>query len=221
MEYLYLFYGLAYFLGSIPFGLLLSKLILKTDLTKIGSGNIGATNVLRTGNKTVAALTLALDILKGALAVVVTVMYFWDLPECQRVGCPSGMRCSCLGEGGYEYFELYLLPAFFAVLGHCYPVWLKFKGGKGVATTFGVLLAAVPVTGVVAALTWLVSALIGRISSLAAISAMIVAPAITYSIYGLYPSLMNVAISLLVLWRHRENIKRLRAGEEPKIGSAK
>lgn len=194
-----------YLCGSIPFGLLLTKFFLKQDIRTLGSGNIGATNVLRTGNKKLAALTLLLDALKAILPVLffVHLTSYFSSTHSEKALIPA------------------LVCGLFAIIGHCYPVWLKFKGGKGVATTLGVLLAAVPFSGMLACLTWLISAKAGKISSLAAISAMICAPAFTYTFYGLEPAIINVMISLLVIWRHRENIKRIRAGTEPKIGDKK
>ena len=212
---------LGYVLGSIPFGLTFAKIFGYGDIRKIGSGNIGATNVLRTGNKKLAALTLFFDAAKGPMAIGIIAFLLVGLPGCEAVGCMQGVKCSCYGEGGYTFWELYLIPGLCAIIGHCYPVWLKFKGGKGVATTLGVLLAAVPFSGMLACVTWLISAKAGKISSLAAISAMICAPAFTYTFYGLEPAIINVMISLLVIWRHRENIKRIRAGTEPKIGDKK
>lgn len=188
------FYFLFSFLiGSIPFGLMLTRLFLKEDITQIGSGNIGATNVLRTGNKKLALATLLLDVAKG----IVPILIFGNTTT------------------------ISLSVGLFAILGHCYSIFLNAKGGKGVATALGVLLAAVPFSGMLACLTWIVSAMAGRMSSLAAISAMVCAPAFTYTFYGLEPALVNVLISLLVIWRHRENIARIRAGTEPRIGDKK
>lgn len=191
-----------YILGSIPFGLIFTKLSGKGDIRKVGSGNIGATNVLRMGNKKLALATLICDALKAVIAISIVAILI-DI---------------------YRYDEkmaLLLIVGLAAIIGHCYPIWLKFKGGKGVATTLGVLLAAVPFSGMLTCLTWLISAKFGKMSSLAAISAMVCAPAFTYTFYGLYPALINIAISLLVIWRHRENIARIRAGTEPKIGDKK
>lgn len=201
---------IGYLIGSIAFGLILSKIFGYGDIRKIGSGNIGATNVLRTGNKKLAFATLVLDASKGIIAIyIIYYLNNYVYESCERFDMAMAHTIS------------YLLVGLFAIIGHCYPIWLKFKGGKGVATTLGVLLAAVPFSGMLACLTWLISAKAGKISSLAAISAMICAPAFTYSFYGLEPAIINIAISLLVIWRHRENIKRIRAGSEPKIGDKK
>ena len=225
MEIFLLFCIIAYLFGAIPFGLLLTRVFLKQDITQIGSGNIGATNVLRAGNKKLAAATLLLDALKGvfviAAYIALTLPVYYS--NCPSIRCESttGSCGSCWESyigAGYANF---LILGLAAILGHCYPIWLKFKGGKGVATTLGVLLAAVPFAGMLACITWLVSAFAGRMSSLAAMSAMVCAPAFTYTFYGLYPALINILISLLVIWRHRENIKRIRAGTEPKIGEKK
>ena len=191
-----------YLIGSIPFGLILTKLFLKKDVREIGSGNIGATNVLRTGNKTLAAITLLLDLLKGVLAVYVY-----------------------LGTGEYffgENFDPFPISAgLFAILGHCFPIWLKFKGGKGVATTFGVLFVAVPWAGFLAAVAWGIVAGFTRYSSLAALSAIAMTPLFSFIYYGIGPTVFTAMIALLVFWRHKENIQRLMAGTESKIGSKK
>ncbi len=184
-----------YVLGSIPFGLLLCRACGYGDIRKIGSGNIGATNVLRTGNKLLAFLTLLFDAGKGALAVFLSLKF--------------------LGA------ELPILTGLGAILGHCFPIWLKFKGGKGVSTTLGTLLAAVPVAGLAAIAAWLISAFAFRISSLAALIAMVVAPVTTFFIYGGLSAGITAFISLLVFIRHCENIKRLIKGTEPKIGAKK
>lgn len=190
---------LAYIFGSIPFGLLLTKIAGKGDIRQIGSGNIGATNVLRTGGKLLAFATLCCDILKAIIPIFILYTFHESVNDLSFV----------------------LLIGLAAIIGHCYPVWLKFKGGKGVATTLGVLLAAVPFTGLIACVTWLISAKFGKISSVAAISAMIVAPVMTYVFYGWEPAIVNTLISALVIWRHRSNIARIRAGTEPRIGDKK
>jgi len=198
----------AYLIGSIPFGLILTKVFLKQDVRDIGSGNTGATNVLRTGHKSLAVITLLLDAIKG----MIIIFYYISMP-----------RLGAWYDGHEEYvssyYILFLLVGFFAILGHCFPIWLKFKGGKGVATALGVLVAAVPITGFVAILVWILSFLAGRISSLAALSAMLVAPVVTLAVYGTAPAVVNAMISLLVFVRHKDNIKRLMKGEEPQFKS--
>jgi glycerol-3-phosphate acyltransferase PlsY len=181
----------SYLLGSIPFGLLLTRYAGLGDIREIGSGNIGATNVLRTGNKPLAAATLFLDGLKGYIAVVVT-----------------------------TYFASWLIgiAALAALLGHLFPVWLKFKGGKGVATGLGVMLALSPPAGAIVSLIWLAMAKRFKISSLAALAAFGTAP-IDVMLVGhtqLVP--LAVAISALIFFTHRENIRRLLNHTEPKIG---
>lgn len=189
-----------YLIGSIPFGLLLTKIFTKQDIRQIGSGNIGATNVLRTGNKFLAFLTLLLDVAKGAALIVV--VYFY-----QGTVAFASMPVMLAGCG--------------AILGHCFPVWLKFKGGKGVATSFGVLFAGVPYTALVAGGAWLLLIFTTRISSLAALGASATVPFVTFYFYGQAPSLITLLIAALVIWRHKDNIKRLMAGAEPKIGTRK
>ena len=183
---------LGYLFGSIPFGLLLTRIAGLGDIRRIGSGNIGATNVLRTGNKGLAAATLLLDGLKGALAVVIAV---WI--------------------GGHE-------AAFWAgigaVLGHAFPVWLRFKGGKAVATSYGVLIAASWPVGLVAGALWLVMAATARISSLAALISLAVAPVLAAVFADATIVKLALVIAVLVFVRHHENIRRLLAGTEPRIG---
>ena len=192
----FIFPLLAYLLGSIPFGLLLARVFGYGDIRKIGSGNIGATNVLRTGNKKLAVLTLLLDIGKGGLAV-------W---------------LSFISQDMWIIFSSALL----VVLGHMYPVWLKFKGGKGVATALGAFLVLLPPLGVAMMILWLIAAIIFRISSLAALIAFAAAPVL--SVLWLQDEnvmLLSGGIAALVFWKHRENIKRLMKGEEPKISVGK
>ena len=187
--------ALGYLLGSIPFGLLLTRLAGKGDVRKIGSGNIGATNVLRTGSKVLAALTLMLDCLKATAAVLVARQAFG----------PEAVFAAAAG----------------AMIGHLYPVWLKFHGGKGVATFLGVLIPLQPTAAIVYATIWLLLLLTVRISSVAGMAAAVSAPA-TAAVMNdkaLLPMLLGFA--LLVLWKHRENILRLKAGTEPRIGRAK
>jgi glycerol-3-phosphate acyltransferase PlsY len=183
-----------YLLGSIPFGLILTRLAGLGDIRNIGSGNIGATNVLRTGNKRLALATLLLDGGKGAVAVLVA---------------------------RYLNPELAVYAGAASFVGHVFPIWLKFKGGKGVATSLGILLAMNWIIGVLACLTWLIVAFIFRYSSLSALLAIALAP--VYAIWLGTPEEIALGIGLTVLvWiRHHENIRRLLKGEEPKIGKKK
>ncbi|MBB3032644.1 glycerol-3-phosphate 1-O-acyltransferase PlsY [Alteriqipengyuania lutimaris] len=195
---------IGYLLGSIPFGYLLTRAAGLGDVRAQGSGNIGATNVLRTGNKKLAAATLLLDLAKG-LAPVLIARALFDQPD--------AMPAAALGP----------VPAaaLFAVLGHCFPVWLKFKGGKGVATNAGVCFGLAWPLGLTYAIVWL--AVLGglRISSLAGMAAVLCA-AIAAAVLG-YEALVPVLalIAALVLWLHRANIARLVKGEEPRVGSGK
>jgi glycerol-3-phosphate acyltransferase PlsY len=187
---------LGYLLGSIPFGLVLTRLAGLGDIRKIGSGNIGATNVLRTGRKGLAAATLLLDAAKGAAAVLIGA---WLAGE-------SGVLSAGLG----------------AILGHQFPVWLGFKGGKGVATGFGVLLAAAPLAALGAALVWLAMALATRISSASALAACVAAPVIAALLGATLPvEALVIVTAALVVSRHYANIRRLLAGTEPRIGRGK
>jgi len=185
---------LAYLIGSIPFGLLLAKAAGKGDIRRIGSGNIGATNVLRTGSKALAAAVLLLDLAKGFLAVSAA----WRL-----------------------FPEAVAVAALAAVIGHCFPVWLKFKGGKGVATNAGVSFGLGWPIGVAYGLVWLGVLAMTRISSLAGMSAVIAA-VIAAALLGFTEFVpVFAAIALLVIGLHRENIRRLMAGEEPRVGKSK
>ena len=182
---------IGYFLGSIPFGLLLTRMI-GIDIRQVGSGNIGSTNVLRTGNKPIAAATLLLDAGKGAAAVLLARHF-----------------------GGLEAGMLAGVAAF---LGHCYPLWLKFRGGKGVATLLGVALASVPWAGVIGLLAWAAAAAATRFSSVGGLVAAVVVP-IAAALLGAPHSAIALAVMAAVLvWKHRDNIARLRAGTESKIG---
>ena len=183
---------LGYVLGSIPFGWILTKIAGGGDIRSIGSGNIGATNVLRTGRKGVAALTLICDGGKGALAVALAA----------RWGESAGLVAGAA-----------------SVIGHMFPVWLRFCGGKGVATGLGVLLAASPWAGVLACATWLIVAAAFRYSSLAALTAYLLSPVYALALYGGAQSELAAFVAVLVILRHRANIARLRAGTEPKIGN--
>ncbi|MFY0633758.1 MAG: glycerol-3-phosphate 1-O-acyltransferase PlsY [Vannielia sp.] len=186
---------LAYLLGSVPFGMVMARLFGLGDLRAIGSGNIGATNVLRTGNKLAAFLTLVLDAGKGGIAVL--------------------LARFMLGEDAAQVAGL------FAFLGHLFPVWLKFRGGKGVATFLGTLLALHPLTGLAACGTWLIVALATRLSSLAA---LISAATSTFWMFTLgYGNgfFLGIALTVLIYLRHVDNIRRLKAGTETRIGEKK
>jgi glycerol-3-phosphate acyltransferase PlsY len=187
--------ALGYLFGSIPFGLILTRLGGKGDVREIGSGSIGATNVLRTGSKPLAALTLVLDCLKATAAILLARQLF---------GGPLD-----------DLVERYAAAG--ALLGHLYPVWLKFRGGKGVATLLGILIPLLPAAAIVYAVVWLGLLLTLRISSVAGMAAAISAPITALVLHSsLFPMLLGFA--LLVIWKHRENIARLRAGTEPRVG---
>ncbi len=194
----YLLIAMGYLLGSIPFGVILTRLFGAGDLRQIGSGNIGATNVLRTGRKGLAAATLLLDGAKGAVAVLLARHF---APE--------------IGDDGA------MIAGAAAMIGHCYPLWLKFRGGKGVATLLGLALALAWPIGLLFAAMWLGTVLMARISSLGgmlgAVAAPVAALALGYPTYAV--GLAGLAV--IVLWRHRENIARLRAGTEPRVGAKK
>ncbi len=186
--------ALGYLLGAIPFGLLLTRAAGLGDIRKVGSGNIGATNVLRTGRKGLAFATLALDGGKGAAAVVAG----------YALSGAWGVVAGGLG----------------AILGHLFPMWLGFRGGKGVATGFGVLIAADPFAGIAAGAVWLAVAAVTRLSSAGALSAFFAAPLLMWA-FGAHPAkiALTVAVASLVWLRHRTNIARLLAGTEPRIGA--
>ena len=184
--------ALGYLFGSIPFGLVLTRLAGKGDVRRIGSGNIGATNVLRTGSKPLAALTLILDCLKATAAILVARALFGD--------------------------EVAPFAAAGALVGHLYPVWLRFRGGKGVATLLGILIPLLPIAAAVYAAIWILLLLTLRISSAAGMAAALSAPIVALALESSYV-LMLLGFSMLVLWKHRENILRLKKGTEPRIGS--
>lgn len=185
---------LGYLLGSIPFGLVLTRLTGRGDIREIGSGNIGATNVLRTGSKGLAAATLILDALKGTAAVLLAEQ-LW----------PGSGRYAATG----------------ALVGHLYPVWLRFKGGKGVATLLGILLGLAWPIGAIYAAVWIGLLLVVRISSVAGMTAAVSAP-IAASLMG-HPELvlMLAGFALLIVWKHKENIARLFSGTEPRVGRSR
>jgi glycerol-3-phosphate acyltransferase PlsY len=187
----FLWIAIGYLLGSIPFGLLLTR-SQGIDIRNVGSGNIGTTNVLRTGNKVLAAATLLLDAGKGATAVLLARQF-----------------------GGVEAAMLAGVAAF---IGHCYPVWLKFKGGKGVATLLGVALASVPLAGVIALLAWVAGAALTRFSSVGGLTAAAAAPVAAIALGFPHSGYALALMAVILFWKHRDNIARLRAGTESRIG---
>lgn len=195
---------LGYAFGSIPFGLLLAKAGGMGDIRQIGSGNIGATNVLRTGSKKLAAATLLLDLAKGLVPVLLAKSLF-DQPATMPDAAWGAVPLAALG----------------AVLGHCFPVWLGFKGGKGVATNAGVSFGLALPVGLAYALVWIAVLALMRISSVAGMSAVIGA-AIAAAVLGMEAYVPVLAIiAVLIIWLHRANIRRLMRGEEPKVGQGK
>jgi glycerol-3-phosphate acyltransferase PlsY len=186
---------IGYLLGSIPFGILLTRATGAGDLRRIGSGNIGATNVLRTGRKGLAAATLLLDALKGTAAIFIVRVLFPDQPQLDP------------------------LAAFGALIGHLYPVWLRFAGGKGVATFIGILAALHWQVALAAAATWLLVLALSRYSSLSGIAMALAAP-VAAALFGRFDhALLLLGFGLLIVWKHRANIDRLMSGTEPRVGS--
>ncbi len=192
---------LGYVIGSIAFGIVLTRLTGAGDLRSIGSGNIGATNVLRTGRKGLAAATLLLDLLKGAAAVWLAQF----IADNYNIG-------NALDAG--------LMAALGAFLGHLYPIWLKFNGGKGVATYAGIALALCWPVGLLFAGLWIGTLVVARISSLAGLLASLSAPIAALYLGGPKIAMILALCTLLTFWRHRENITRLISGTEPKVGGA-
>lgn len=183
---------IGYLIGSVPFGVVIARVMGLGNLREIGSGNIGATNVLRTGSKPAAIATLLLDGAKGAVALLLARAF-----------------------GGEDAAQVAALAA---MLGHCYPVWLKFKGGKGVATFLGILLALAWPAGIGACIAWLVAAGLSRMSSMGGLFAAAMSSVLVVLTGFGTTYLLALALTLIVFWRHRENIARIRAGTEPKIG---
>lgn len=191
---LILWAALGYLIGSIPFGMIVAKVMGLGNLRNIGSGNIGATNVLRTGNKAAAALTLIFDAAKGAVAVI--------------------LARAMAGEDAAQ------IAALAAFLGHCFPVWLGFNGGKGVATFLGLWLALDWRVGAACCLTWLVAAAVWRISSLGALAAAALSVVWVLILTDSSTFALSIVLTLLVYWRHSANLARIKAGTEPKIGQS-
>jgi len=184
---------IGYLLGSIPFGIVVARMLNLGNLRDIGSGNIGATNVLRTGNKKAAALTLIFDAAKGAVVLL--------------------LARNFAGEDAAQ------LAAVMAILGHCFPIWLKFKGGKGVATFIGIMLAYSFPVGAACCVAWLIGAFGWRISSMGALVSASASTFLLVLMGGGSALFMGIFLTLMVFFRHRENITRIRLGTEPKIGS--
>ena len=212
---------LGYLLGAIPFGLLLTRAAGLGDVRKIGSGNIGATNVLRTGNKGLAVATLLLDGLKATAAVLLChwlLKYYWQFPVNYEPGTEPGLAIAGYSDA-HRAYVMSAVAGFGAFLGHIYPVWLGFKGGKGVATYIGATFGIFWPAGVMFCGIWVVVALMTRISSLSALTACVMAP--------LYPLILGewmvgtllMVMSIIVFVKHSANIQRIRAGQEPKIGA--
>lgn len=204
---------LAYLIGSIPFGVILAKLFKVGDLRQIGSGNIGATNMLRAGGKKLAAATLACDMAKGFIAVKLCGMLINHLLAQTQATTGDGIQ--------FDGHVLLYLSGFYAVAGHVFPVWLKGKGGKGVATALGALLAFSPIVGMLALSCWLAVFSLTLYSSLSALVSISLAPLACGYILGKNALFPAVLIAVLVVYRHKDNIRRLMAGEEPKSSLSK
>ena len=181
-----------YLAGSIPFGILITKILRLGDLRKVGSGNIGATNVLRTGNKVAAFLTLLFDFSKGIFAVIITRHFF--------------------GEDAVQ------VSALSALVGHCFPIWLKFSGGKGVATFLGATIALSFLIGIICCLVWLFVALLNKMSSLASLTSAASAPLAAMFLGQLNTIILLMLLVGVIFFRHKQNINRIIKGVEPKIG---
>jgi acyl phosphate:glycerol-3-phosphate acyltransferase len=208
---------LGYVLGSVPFGVILAKAFKLPDPRYIGSGNIGATNMLRTGNKKVALLTLLLDAAKGAVAVILVSQLFpvFDVARAAVDACGMQPTLENCGASNPHYTALAVLAA---AVGHMYSPWLKFKGGKGVATLFGGALAFSWPVGMAGFIIWAIVMFVKRYVSLASIIALAAAPLITWlRVDGTSAFILAIACGIAI-WKHRDNIKRLRQGFEPKMG---
>jgi len=200
--------ALGYLLGSVPFGLLLTRLTGAGDLRSIGSGNIGATNVLRTGRKGLAAATLLLDAAKGFVAVVIV----WQI---------YGFDGHLHHHPSWALLEPVPVSALGAILGHCFPIWLKFRGGKGVATNAGICFGLAWQIGLTYAVVWFAILALTRVSSLAGMSAVVASAIAAFAFgYAAFAPVL-VLIAVIVIWQHRGNIGRLRAGTEPRVGGGR
>jgi glycerol-3-phosphate acyltransferase PlsY len=210
---------IAYLLGSIPFGYILVRVFTGADVRAQGSGNIGATNVARTGKKGLAIATLVLDAVKGFVAVIGGYQYItWATRDLMIKATPGFDRSDM-------YFNGAAIAALFAILGHMYPVWLKFKGGKGVATGLGVFLALAPKAVLIVLVCFMIVVAITRYVSLGSIVAAALFPIAFYYMQPRHGTPLNLGmisgVSALIIWKHRENIRRLIAGNENKLGAKK
>ncbi len=199
LDFLLLSFATGYLSGSIPFGLFFTRMAGLGDIRAIGSGNIGATNVLRTGKKSIALLTLLADALKGAASVLIIGHVFVSAADLTLL-----QSAAALG----------------AFMGHVFPVWLRFKGGKGIAVFIGVLLALNPLAALVFVGVWLVTAALFKISSLSALMACLAVPVAMFALGNLNLAILSGLLALIAYWTHRDNIKRLLAGREPRIGKS-
>jgi glycerol-3-phosphate acyltransferase PlsY len=206
---------LGYLLGSIPFGLVITRLAGLGDIRAIGSGNIGATNVLRTGRKDLALATLLLDAGKAGLAFLIC---WWAAQRLLLTPLPGNLPW----DAADAPFRTGLTAGIAAFVGHCFPVWLKFKGGKGVATFIGLLLASMWQVGLSFGAIWLLMAALFRMSSFSALAATFAAPfLVAFFGYGPFAVEVTAAVAILIFWLHRANISRIMKGQEPKIGAKK
>lgn len=209
-----------YLLGSIPFGLLLTKAAGHGDIRQMGSGNIGATNVLRTGNKLLAAATLLLDVLKGTVAVTAAHFFaaWWAVRQLAAQAAVEGTSVAMFAPS-HAFLSAAVAAGLGAFIGHVYPVWLGFKGGKGAATYIGVLIGLFWPAAVAYCITWLTVAAITRYSSVSSLVASIVAPLSALAMGWPQIAIVLVPLSVLLIYKHKGNIERLLAGQEPKIGA--
>ena len=213
--------AVGYLLGSIPFGLLLTRAAGLGDIRAIGSGNIGATNVLRTGNKVLAVATLVLDALKGTAAVLLgaAIPMTFAIGEIQALATANHTSVGVVAPASILVYSM--AGGFGAFVGHLYPVWLGFKGGKGVATYIGVVLGLFWPAAVAFCAVWLLAAAVTRYSSLSALLASVAAPLVVWALGVPQVAVLLVPLSALLIHKHRANIERLLNGEEPRIGQSK
>ena len=214
-----------YLVGSIPFGLLITKLAGLGDIRAIGSGNIGATNVLRTGRRDLALATLVLDAGKAGCAFLICLYYglfMASFAHSGHVGDTEVAQRQLEAASSCDAYSIGLIGGAFAFVGHCFPVWLKFKGGKGVATFLGLILAAMWQVGLGFGFIWLLTVAVFRMSSLAGLLATLATPIMAYVLNPVGEGwIITSVLAALIFWRHRANIARILSGSEPKIGAKK